>query len=159
LNLSSGKVQRFSLRSPLEKIVKETPGPKVPVILLVEDSRADAGLVREALEEHRVEADLVLLTDGETAVDFIQALESCPELVIVDLNLPKRSGLEVLKALRESVACREAPVVVLSSSDDAQDKNDAASLGASRYIRKPSRLEEFVSLGAIFKSMIGGFIQ
>jgi CheY-like chemotaxis protein len=74
--------------------------------------------------------------------------------VIIDLSLPKRSGREVLETMRRSERCRNIPVVILSSSDALQDKADAARLGASLYIRKPSRLEDFLRLGATFKAII-----
>jgi len=118
------------------------------------------GLVREALEENGVEGELVVLTDGEAAIQFIKALDvqrvACPDLVIIDLNLPKRPGRDVLKCVRQSVVCGGVQVVILSSSDAQQDRADTLRLGASRYIRKPSRLEEFMNLGAIFKAMLGG---
>jgi chemotaxis family two-component system response regulator Rcp1 len=133
------------------------------LILLVEDNPADAGLVREALEEHQTEAELMVLSDGESAINFIEHLdasrEACPDLIIVDMNLPKRSGREVLAAIRQSEECRDAQVVILNSSDAEQDRNDASRLGASLYIRKPTRLAEFLDLGAVFKSMLCGFAQ
>ena len=116
-------------------------------------------LVREALEEHHVEGELILIADGESAIDYLQQLaggpKSCPDLAIIDLNLPRRSGREVLEAARETGNCRQMPIVILSSSDAPQDRNDAARLGASRYITKPSRLEEFLELGSTFKAMAG----
>ena len=125
-------------------------------ILLVEDNPADVGLLREALQEHGVEAQLTVVTDGEQAIQLIQDIESqraaCPDLFIVDLNLPKRPGREVLERMGLS-KCRHAPVVVLSSSDSPRDKEIAARLGV-RYICKPSRLEEFLSLGAVFKEIL-----
>lgn len=128
------------------------------MILLVEDNPGDAGLVRRALEEHDVDGELMILSDGEQAIQFIHALDAqpidCPNLVILDLNLPKKSGREVLESMRSSQRCSQIPVVILSSSDAKQDKADADRLGASRYIRKPSRLEEFLSLGAIFKKAL-----
>ena len=124
----------------------------------MEDNPADTGLVREALDEHGVECDLVVLGDGEKAIRYIQEFDTlpreCPDLLIVDLNLPKRSGREVLQTMRLSVKCRTAPVVVLSSSDAQRDKLDSARLGANRYIHKPLRLEEFLRLGAVFKAML-----
>jgi len=124
----------------------------------VEDNLADAGLVREALEEHGVEGDLLLLNDGDKAIRFVQELDAraveCPELVIVDLNLPKRPGRDVLEVLRKSNNCRDATIVVLSSSDAPQDKAEAFRLGATQYIRKPLRLAEFLELGAIFRDLI-----
>jgi CheY-like chemotaxis protein len=115
-------------------------------------------LVRRAIEEHGVDGDLIVIADGERAIEFIQALEdegsSCPNLAILDLNLPKKSGREVLERMRMSAHCRHIPVIVLSSSDAERDKGDAARFGASRYIRKPSRLDDFLSLGAIFKAAL-----
>ncbi len=98
--------------------------------------------------------------DGEKAVDYIRSLDGdlfvdCPDLVIIDLNLPRKSGREVLETMRRSERCRHIPVVILSSSDAQEDKSAAARLGASRYIRKPSRLEDFLRLGEIFKEIIG----
>ncbi len=127
----------------------------------MEDNPADAGLVRKALEEHGVEGELVVVTDGEKAIQFIQAIETqgaeCPDLAIFDLSLPKRPGREVLERMRLSERCRHIPVVILSSSDTEQDRSDAMRLGASRYISKPSHLDEFLRLGAVFKAVLGGY--
>ena len=123
-------------------------------ILLVEDNPADSVLVRKALEEDGFPGELTVVNDGEPAIHLIQSLADCPDLVIIDLNLPKKSGREVLEAMRRSEKCRHVPVVILSSSNDQQDKADAARLGASRYIRKPSRLEDFLALGAAFREII-----
>jgi DNA-binding response OmpR family regulator len=132
--------------------------PKYVFILVVEDNPADAGLIRRALEEHGVNGTLFVLADGEKAIQFIHALDvkdsPCPGLAIIDLNLPKKSGREVLECIRQSANCHGAPVVILSSSDTHQDKAEAMRLGASRYLRKPSSLAEFMSLGAIFKATL-----
>lgn len=125
----------------------------------MEDNPADSGLVRKALEEYGFTGELTLADDGEKAIHLIQSLDEqpsvdCPDLVIIDLSLPKRSGREVLETMRRSERCRNIPVVILSSSDALQDKADAARLGASLYIRKPSRLEDFLRLGATFKAII-----
>jgi len=116
--------------------------------------------VREALEEHGVAGELLVVGDGEKALALICEIESealrCPDLFIVDLNIPKRSGREVVEYMRRSVKCHQAVIAILSSSDSTRDKDDARRLGVSRYIRKPSRLDEFLSLGAIFKAMLGG---
>jgi DNA-binding response OmpR family regulator len=128
---------------------------------LIEDNPADVLLVREALEENGVRCELINITNGELAAEFIQAFdadESCgPDLVILDLNLPRKSGLYVLECIRASHKCNHVPVVILSSSDSQKDKSDAATLGASRYIRKPSRLADFLQLGSVFKEMLGGW--
>jgi len=127
-------------------------------ILLVEDNTADVGLVREALEEHHVACDLLVIGDGDRAIRFIEAVDArqadCPDLIIIDLNLPKRSGRDVLKSVRSSQDCSKAAVIVLSSSDAQQDRAESIQLGASRYVRKPLRLDEFLGLGAMFKECL-----
>ena len=116
-------------------------------------------LVQKAFEEHGFSGELTVVNDGETAIHFIQSLDQepfadCPDLVIIDLSLPRKSGREVLETIRRSEKCRHVPVVILSSSDAWQDKADAARLGASRYIRKPLRLDDFLGLGATFREII-----
>jgi DNA-binding response OmpR family regulator len=105
-----------------------------------------------------VQGELVLIGDGDRAIRYISALDwepvACPDLVILDLNLPKRSGHEVLQSMGQHEKCRDARVVILSSSDAQQDRAAAIGLGASGYIRKPLRLEEFLSLGAVFREML-----
>ncbi|HEX5229277.1 MAG TPA: response regulator [Bryobacteraceae bacterium] len=114
--------------------------------------------MREALEQHGVEGELVVIPDGDLAVRWLDALDSsseaCADLVILDLNLPKRAGRDVLQHVRKSVKCRSAVVVILSSSDTHQDQTEAMRLGASRYIKKPLRLAEFIQLGAVFREIL-----
>ncbi len=152
-------VRRFSLQSRGAKAGGTAHSQQPVRILLAEDNPADAGLVRRALEEHGVEGELIVIEDGAKAIEFIQALDDqaapCPNLAIVDLNLPKKPGREVLERMRLSDRCRHIPVVILSSSDAERDKADAVRLGASRYIRKPSNLDEFLNLGLIFKAALG----
>lgn len=116
----------------------------------MEDNPADAGLVREALQEHGVTGELIVISDGDEAIGFIAALEAqpvpCPDLVIIDLNL--------LKAMRQSGKCGRATTLIFSSSDVESDKIEAKRLGANRYLRKPLRLEEFFNLGAVFREML-----
>jgi CheY-like chemotaxis protein len=129
----------------------------------VEDNPADTGLVREALEEHGVEGELIVVTDGELAIQFIEDLESqpvpLPDLFIIDLNLPKRPGREVLERMRQGAKCQRVPVVVLTSSDAQRDRNDVERLGIGQYILKPSRLDDFIALGAVFKAMMGSSVE
>ena len=148
----------FSPRSQHDAAFDEGGSARRRSILLVEDNPADVMLLREAFIEHQVTCEVLVLTDGERAIDHIEAIDSwgadCPDIVILDLNLPKRPGSEVLERLRRSFRCGQAPVVILSSSDAPKDRNEAARLGATRYIRKPSRLDEFLQLGGIFKQML-----
>ena len=157
-NLSSAEVQRFSLRSRAETPKEKDPKLEPYSILLIEDNIADVGLLREALEEHKIEGELLVISDGACAIRFIEDLAAqtmdCPDLVILDLNLPKRSGREVLESIRKNPECQDTTIVVLSSSDAPEDKADASSLGAHHYIRKPSRLTEFLALGATFRQLL-----
>ena len=127
-------------------------------ILLVEDNAGDVALVRQALKLHSVDCELVVQTDGEKAVHFIDEVDSggasCPGLIILDLNLPKRPGRDVLKRIRESPRCGGAHVIILSSSDATQDRVEATALGADRYIRKPSKLDDFMQIGAVVQSLL-----
>lgn len=150
--------RHFTLRSHAEDLHEISPGQRVFSILLVEDNQADAGLVREALEEYSVPGELLVIPDGDKAIRFVRALDEhsakCPDLVIVDLNLPRQPGSEVLKAMRQSPVCRNATVIILSSSDAQTDVTAAFNLGATKYIRKPLRLDDFLKLGAVFKSIL-----
>jgi DNA-binding response OmpR family regulator len=126
----------------------------------VEDNPADVGLVRMALEEHGVKGFLFVVGDGETAIQLVEDLDAqrieCPDLAIIDLNLPRRPGREVLERMNRSARCQQIPFRVLSSSDVVSDRADAARLGARRYLRKPSRLIDFLNLGAVFKAVLAG---
>jgi DNA-binding response OmpR family regulator len=157
-NQVSAEVQRFSLRSRAKTANEKDPELEPYSILLIEDNIADVGLVREALEEHNVQGELLVISDGASAIRFIDDLAAqtmdCPDLVILDLNLPKRSGREVLESMRKNSKCQDTTIVVLSSSDAPEDKADASNLGAHHYLRKPSRLTEFMDLGAKFKQLL-----
>jgi CheY-like chemotaxis protein len=151
-----GPGDRASLDPVAERI---TAGQKPLSILLVEDNPADVTLVREALDEHAVEADLIVISNGEDAFRFIDAVAlgtaACPSLIILDLNLPRRSGREILAHFRKAAGCTDVPVVILTSSDAPRDREQTAALGATHYIRKPSNLEEFMAIGALLKAMLG----
>jgi CheY-like chemotaxis protein len=117
-------------------------------------------LVREALEEHKVRCELIIVADGESAIDFVagpgEGQRARPDLIILDLNLPRKTGKEVLERIRASSTYRHVPVVILTSSESFNDRQDAVRLGASRYVRKPSHLEQFLELGRIFGEMLAG---
>jgi two-component system, chemotaxis family, response regulator Rcp1 len=129
-------------------------------IVLVEDAEPDVFLVREALRSGGVDFSLRVLDDGEKAVEFIDQIdmgetEPCPHLLLLDLNLPKKSGAQVLEHMRQRQRWRDVPVVILTSSDSPRDKEQTARLGATRYFRKPSRLAEFMRLGEIVRELLG----
>ena len=127
-------------------------------ILLVEDNPADVELVVEALEEHEVSCDLLVVNNGERAATFLDEIDagkqSCPDLFILDLNLPRRPGTELLERMRAGNTCQHVPVVVLTSSDSQKDKDAVAKFNPSRYLRKPLTLEDFLQLGGVFKGLL-----
>ena len=137
-----------------------TAPDKRSTILFIEDNDGDVILVKEALGAHSVNCELLLVADGDKAFRAIEEMDraelNCPELVILDLNLPKKSGREVLRKLRGSIACANASIVILSSSDTAKDRQETQELGATCYIRKPSNYDAFVALGGVFKKMLKG---
>jgi len=102
--------------------------------------------------------ELHVATDGQEAIDFIARAEStpdapCPHLVLLDLNLPKRDGFEVLRRLRASETCRDVPVLIVTSSDSPGDLSQAAALGAG-YFRKPPSYDDFMKLGGVMKRLL-----
>lgn len=157
---SPAGVRHFTLQSHSKTSSEAASGQNANLILLVEDNPADANLVRKALEEHNIEGELMVAGDGENAIRLIEELDAlsvdCPDLIIVDLSLPKRSGREVLARLRLSARCSRVPIVILTSSDAKKDQVEAARLGVSQYLRKPSRLEDFLNLGGILKAILAG---
>lgn len=131
-----------------------------PRILMIEDNAGDVLLLRESLGEHRLECELLVIDDGQKAIEYLENLDreggSKPALVLLDLNLPRRSGRDILIALRSLPAWGGTPVVILSSSEAPDDRAFAASMGASLYIRKPIDLEEFMAIGGVLRRMLEG---
>jgi two-component system response regulator len=121
-------------------------------ILLVEDNPDDAELTIRAFKKHKVANDIVHVADGAEALDYLFRTGSyrervdlaAPNLILLDLNLPKVSGLEVLRRLRAEPQTRRLPVVVLTSSDEEQDLIASYDLGANSFVRKPVDFARFV---------------
>ncbi len=129
-----------------------------PYILVAEDNSGDISLIRLALAERGVALGVVVHADGEKAMEFLGQVDvgmcAGPALVVLDLNLPRINGREVLARIRNSPACGKIPVVVFSSSDSARDRDEAVSLGATLYLKKPSNLEDFLEVGTLLKELI-----
>jgi DNA-binding response OmpR family regulator len=97
--------------------------------------------------------------DGYAATNFFDAADAdpnapCPDVVLLDLNLPKKNGAEVLKHLRESRRCKRAQVLIISSSDAPRDRASVEGLGAAGYFKKPSNYAEFMKLGSLVKALV-----
>lgn len=128
-------------------------------ILHVEDEEADIFLLQRALKKAGVQLPLKAVTDGQAALDYLSGAEPfadrqqnpLPCLILLDLKLPKQSGFDVLKWLRQNANLRTIVVIVLSSSADPKDVDRAYELGANSFIQKPSDLEQTVRLAQVFK--------
>jgi CheY-like chemotaxis protein len=116
-------------------------------ILLVEDNAADVRLTREALREGKVRNNLRVARDGEEALDILRREgEPRPDLILLDLNLPRRDGREVLKEIKSDPALMTIPVVVLTTSAAEADIVKSYSLHANCYITKPVDLDQFITV-------------
>lgn len=120
-------------------------------ILLVEDGLLDARVTIEALRSGALQHRLTLVRDGEEAVQFLLqegrfARAPRPDLVLLDLMLPKRNGLEVLEVLRSSPSLQPVPVVVLTASDQADDREKCEQYRVDSYIQKPVNLQKFLGI-------------
>lgn len=121
------------------------------VILLVEDNPDDEALMLRALKQNNVYNETVVARDGVEALDYLFAREQWagrdikvhPQVVLLDLKLPKLDGLEVLKAMRANPQTRSIPVVVLTSSKEQEDVIASYALGANSFVRKPLDFNQF----------------
>ncbi|MFA4932446.1 MAG: response regulator [Caldisericia bacterium] len=122
------------------------------IILLVEDNPDDVALTLRALKKNNIANEVVVARDGEEALEYLTAtgrytgrtVADLPQVVLLDLKLPKVGGLEVLRAMRADPRTRLLPVVILTSSSEEPDIITSYQLGANSYIRKPVDFNQFV---------------
>lgn len=128
-----------------------SPDFKNVEILLVEDNPDDARLTLRAFKKNKLSNQLLVVHDGEEALDFIfarekfsmRAIDDFPRVILLDLKLPKVNGLEVLREIKNDDRTKSIPVVVLTSSKEEKDITEAYNLGANSYIVKPVDFENF----------------
>ena len=139
--------------------MNEHPSATPFQILLIEDNPGDVFLIQETLREHGLAYKLSVIEDGEEAIlfarqegQYAKALQ--PDLILLDLNLPKCNGKEVLRSLQENPQLTHVPLVIFTSSDSPQDRLAAAEPNVSCYLRKPSSLEEFMKIGGVLKELL-----
>jgi two-component system response regulator len=122
------------------------------MILLIEDNADDEALTLRALKKNNVSNEVVVAHDGVEALDFLfgtgpyegRDLTLTPEIILLDLKLPKVDGLEVLRRIRADESTRLLPVVILTSSNEEQDRITGYGLGANSYVRKPVDFNQFI---------------
>lgn len=127
----------------------------IPDIILVEDNAADREIALFALQENNLANRVKVLKDGEEAINYIFrqgeysdcGISEHPALILLDLNLPKISGLEILRRIKSDARTRGIPVVVFTSSPEEQDRIESYNLGVNSYITKPFKYDDFA--GAI----------
>ena len=130
-------------------------------VLLAEDNQGDVFLVREALRAHGVEYEMHVATDGSDVEGYLTLAGKntpsapWPDVFLLDLNLPKSDGYDILNGFRSHPECAKVPVIIISSSDAPKDRRRAELLGATTYFRKPSDLMEFLLLGELVKQVVG----
>jgi two-component system response regulator len=122
------------------------------VILLVEDNSSDEALTLWALRKNNIGSDVIVVRDGAEALDYLLgrrndsgSARAMPQLVLLDLNLPKIDGLEVLRRIRADERTKLLPVVILTSSGEEQDIIQGYGLGANAYVRKPVDFIQFAN--------------
>ena len=114
-------------------------------LMLVEDNPGDVDLVLEVLSESTQPNRVTVAVDGADALERLRAPGDLPDLIILDLNLPKKDGRAVLREIKADARLRHIPVVVLSSSEAARDLTDAYELQASCFVTKPADLDDFLA--------------
>jgi two-component system response regulator len=133
-------------------------------ILLVEDNPADIQITQRAVRESAMPVELIVVRDGQEALDYLlrdgghadDENWRSPTLILLDLNLPRLNGREVLRRIRATPTLRHVPVVILSTSDRPQDVEDLYAAGANTYINKPREFSRFVE---VLKSIQGYWLD
>ena len=122
------------------------------IILLVEDNPDDEALTLRALKKNNIMNDVVVARDGVEALDYLfgtgahagRDLSVMPQVILLDLKLPKVDGFEVLRKLREDQRTKLLPVVILTTSNEEQDRVKGYGLGANSFVRKPVEFDRFI---------------
>ena len=117
-------------------------------ILLIEDNPADAQMLQTSLLKTGVPIEIIRIENGEKAIEYLAAASPCCDIVLLDLNLPRVSGLEVLEYIRSRKELKSLPVIIMSGSTDTVEIDRCYQAGANSYICKPIYLDEILSTAA-----------
>lgn len=136
--------------TPEARFMSDRPASRAIRVLLVEDNPIDVMMAKEAFKEGAIDAALTVVEDGMQAMDYLRqqgeyGAACLPDFILLDLNLPKKNGREVLAEIKADVKLQHIPVVVFSGSSDEFDVRDCYNLHANCYIVKPSHLDDYVS--------------
>ncbi len=120
-------------------------------ILVVEDNPGDIRLIMEVMKEAKISNRICVIRDGEEAVNYLRIQSALvygtlPDLILLDWNLPKKSGYEVLQEIKEDIVLRHIPVIILTSSQTEEDIYNAYHMHANCYISKPLELDQFIRM-------------
>jgi two-component system, chemotaxis family, response regulator Rcp1 len=142
-----------------ENTAAASPGPEPFHVLLVEDNPTDIFVISKILAESGLDLKIQVAKDGQEALQYFESLAgdesgACPSLVLLDLNLPKVDGFEVLRQLRRDSRCDRMPVVIVTSSSAQEDRDTARQLRADAYFRKPADLSAYMELGRLVRSIL-----
>jgi CheY-like chemotaxis protein len=132
-----------------------------PHILVVEDNDADVFLLKEAVSLHNLGVRLHVVENGALAIAYIGSIDNdpaapCPCLCLLDMNLPLRSGSEVLQYLRKSRRMAGIPAIVMTSSKSQNEREEIMRLGASAYFHKPINYGDFMDIGKLLNTFLPG---
>jgi CheY-like chemotaxis protein len=125
---------------------------RTPIVLLADDDPADQELTRRAFDEGEIPVDLRVVDDGEQALDYLNrrgaysdvSVAPRPDLIVLDLNMPRIDGHQVIRAIRGDARFVRLPIVVMSTTTNIDDVNLTYALGCNTFIRKPSDLDDFM---------------
>lgn len=126
-------------------------------LLIVEDNPTDEMILRRALVDEGLNVSIRVAQDGDEAMRILEscAAQEAPHLVVIDINLPKRSGIDVLRKCRFTPLLAETKTLVFTSSDEPSDHSRAELLGVNLYLRKPSQLEDFAMAAKAIRKLLG----
>lgn len=122
-------------------------------LLLVEDDEDDVDLLREALKDNNVSCNMAVIMSGEKVIPHLETLETLPDIIVLDLNLPKVHGKEVLKAIKSNDAFKNIPVMIHTTSSLQSDIDECMNLGADKYVNKASTIQGFKEVSEVITGL------
>ncbi len=125
-------------------------------ILLIEDDADDVELLQEALSNNGLEYDMHVINDGAEVAPYLKRMTESPDIIVMDLNLPKVHGKDILKGIKSSPLYSGIPVVVLTTSSSVQDKNYTLGLGANDFLIKPTNTSGLYHVVSVIVNIVAG---